>query len=41
MVPVIVLALEHVIAERDVEVELAGIVGPEFAGLKLNHDTAC
>jgi hypothetical protein len=28
-VPVIVLALEHVIAERDVEVELAGIVGPE------------
>jgi hypothetical protein len=29
------------IGGRDVEVALAGIVGPEFAGRELNHDAAC
>lgn len=36
-----VLALEHVIDGRDLEVELAGIVGLEFAGLELNQNQAC
>jgi hypothetical protein len=35
-----VLAPEHVIHKRDVEVELAGVFGLEFAGFQLNDDVA-